>query len=85
MGMSFLLSAQPKTTWHDSIINLITKLNTKDCISFNKAVFYNGNEMAWMAIINKPLRYTIDDGKTRHTKPICLHGQRTRVGPDCKS
>lgn len=42
MGMSFLLSAQPKTTWHDSIIKLITKLNTKDCISFNKAVFYNG-------------------------------------------
>ena len=38
------------------------------------------NETAWMAIKNKLLRYTIDDGKTRHTKPLNLHGERTRQG-----
>ena len=28
------------------------------------------NETAWVAIKNRPLRYTIDDGKTRHTRPL---------------
>ena len=44
------------------------------------AITMSGNEMAWAAIKNKLLRYTIDDGKTRHTKPLNLHGQRARFG-----
>ena len=44
------------------------------------AITMSGNEMAWAAIKNKLLRYTIDDGKTRHTKPLNFHGQRTRRG-----
>ena len=44
------------------------------------AITMSGNEMAWAAIKNKLLRYTIDDGKTRHTKTLYFHGQRTRRG-----
>ena len=44
------------------------------------AITMSGNEMAWAAIKNKLLRYTIDDGKIRHTKPLYLHGQREGRG-----
>ena len=34
------------------------------------AITMSGNETAWIAIKNKLLRYTIDVGKIRHTKPL---------------
>ena len=42
VGTPVILPAQPVTAWHDSIISLSAKLDTEDCLSLNKAVFYNG-------------------------------------------